>query len=79
MSSQQRIESSRANGAKSRGPVTPEGRGESEEQFNVLREKFHYEPSSAKTPPSDEDTPAAEAPRIPCAIGHRPSTIDKRC
>ena len=77
MSSQRRIDSSRANGAKSRGPVTPEGRGESEEQFNILREKFNYEPSSAKTPPSDEDRAAGEAPRIPSAIGQRPSTRDR--
>ena len=68
MSSQRRIDSSRANGAKSRGPVSPEGRarsraaglthglrsgqllleGESEEQFNALREKHlaEYQPQT---------------------------------
>ncbi len=63
MSSQQGIDSSRANGAKSRGPVTPEGRarsraaglthglaseqflreGESEKEFNALREEYRAE------------------------------------
>jgi hypothetical protein len=57
MSSQRRIDSSRANA-------------------QLKNQKLHYEPSSAKASPSDEDTPASEAREShrPSAIDHRPST-----